>query len=200
MVNLVKNHFFVEPNLCIRTTYRRGKARLSISNVTAKHKDSKTEQSIFVLGTFAVNFTREQLIKFVQLAPALLSSLDMLQKSKTLSSSSDTQFAEAQVSTPEIDENQADSEYMFSPEIKPYSTTITASTTTEPEKRSESLKEKKSLAQQIKQKQTPVRPTTLLTSALPQKRKANSPKDTATTEIKKKLPMNAMKKVEMFYE
>ena len=205
MANLIKSHFFIEPNVCARVTYRRGKARLSISNVTERHNESKTEQSICVLGQFAVNFTRQQLVQFVQVAPALVSALDMMQKSKTLSKSCVVQCA-AEGSKAEndlLDKQNKEAKVckIKHSSEKPRTTTATnVSIATQTEEKSENLNKNplSDIVQRIKtqNKIKAARPTVLLDSALPQKRKAKSSKDIPTAEIQTKRPRSAMKTVE----
>ena len=205
MANLIKSHFFIEPNVCARVTYRRGKARLSISNVTERHNESKTEQSICVLGQFAVNFTRQQLVQFVQVAPALVSALDMMQKSKTLSKSSVVQCAaeDSKAENDLLDKQNKEAKVckIKHSSEKPRTTTATnVSIATQTEEKSENLNKNplSDIVQRIKtqNKIKAARPTVLLDSALPQKRKAKSSKDIPTAEIQTKRSRSAMKTAE----
>ena len=205
MANLIKSHFFIEPNVCARVTYRRGKARLSISNVTERHNESKTEQSICVLGQFAVNFTRQQLVQFVQVAPALVSALDMMQKPKTLSKSSVVQCAaeDSKAENDLLDKQNKEAKVckIKHSSEKPRTTTATnVSIATQTEEKSENLNKNplSDIVQRIKtqNKIKAARPTVLLDSALPQKRKAKSSKDIPTAEIQTKRSRSAMKTAE----
>ena len=205
MNNSRKTHFFVDPNVCIRVTYRRGKARLSISNVTETYNKDGTDQNIFVLDAFAVDFTKEQLIKFVQLAPNLISALDALQKSNMFERS----FAYVMQSAAEglkadngvLDkQNKVEKDFEIT-DSSEKSCNTNVSIATQTEEKSENLNKNPLLSdivQRIKTKnKSTARPSVLMKSALPQKRKTNTPKDTPTAEIKKKRPMKAMKKDEM---
>ena len=206
MANLIKSHFFIEPNVCARVTYRRGKARLSISNVTERHNESKTEQSICVLGQFAVNFTRQQLVQFVQVAPALVSALDMMQKPKTLSKSSVVQCAaeDSKAENDLLDKQNKEVKFckIEHSSEKPCTTTTATnvSIATQTEEKSENLNKNplSDIVQRIKtqNKIKAARPTVLLDSALPQKRKAKSSKDIPTAEIQTKRSRSAMKTAE----
>ena len=74
------------------------------------------------------------------------------------------------------------------------------SITTQTEEKSENLNKNplSDIVQRIKTKnKDTAHHSVLMKRALPQKRKTNSPKDTPTAEIKKKRPMNVMKKVEV---